>query len=367
MDPVSMNVKGVHDLVRSGTNKTRAGGKEDEEGVIGDQESALDLKKTDAELLDIAAKADSKYAPYESKVKPRQEQNKIFWLGKQSEGSPDASDSPMAANLLFEAEETFLPAALAKNPEPVVWSDDSEEGEKQAKDVKTMLQYHSDVLVLRRKLTRGTRQWGVNFLGAWRHGWDDKVQDIKLETIDAKKFVFDPDGYIDEYGDYRGGPLGLRNKVTAERLTEMFPKHAAYITVMVDGAMGTVCQYTEWWTDDFTFVTFKNKILDKAKNPFFNYQKTTQELGQDGAPEETVTEGKNHFAHAKMPFTFLSVFSMGEHPHDDTGLIEQNIPQQRRLTKRTDQISINLDRSNNSIGLSGRNFNEETARQSSFL
>ncbi len=363
MDPIAMNVKGVTDLVRSGLNKSQGKGDGTQEGVQGDLISSLELKMSDPDLLDLASKAESKYAAYESKVKPRQQQNKIFYLGRQAEGSPDATDSPMSANLLFEAEETFLPAALAKNPEPVVWSDDSEEGEAQAKDVKTMLQYHSDILVLRRKLTRGTRQWGVNFLGVWKHGWDEKVGDIKLETRDARRFVFDPDGQIDEYGDYRGGLLGERIPTTAQDLADLFPASAAYIAVMCDGQMGTPVQYTDWWSDEFTFTTFKNRVLDKSKNVFYNYEKSTTELDEDGVPSETVTPARNHFARPKMPYTFLSVFSTGEHPHDDTGLIEQNIPQQRKLTKRTEQVTLNLDRSNNSLGLSGANFNEETAKQ----
>lgn len=362
-DPIAMNVKGVTDLVRSGLNKTSGQPGSQEEGITGDQISELDLKLDEAELLDLAAAAEAKYAPYESKIKPRQEQNKVFVLGKQNQGDPSVADSPMAANMLFEAMETFLPAALSKNPEPVVWSDDSAEGENIAKNVKTMLQYHADVLVLRRKLNRMTRQWGVNFLGVLKHGLDPEIGDIKLETRDAKSFVFDPDGTIDEYGDYRGGILGERVKTTAGKLIKMFPKHAAYITVMCDGMMGTPVTYTDWWTDSFTFTTFKNRVLDKSKNPHFNYQKTVKEIDEDGAIVDRVEEPWNHFARPKAPYTFLSVFSMGEHPHDDTGLIEQNIPQQRQISKRTSQIDVNLDRSNNSIGLSGANFNEETGKQ----
>lgn len=364
LDPVSMNVKGVTDLVRSGLNKT-AGSVGQEEGVIGDKISELDLTLDDSKLLALANTAEAKYAPYEGKIKPRQEQNRIFYLGRQAEGDAQASTGPMAANMLFEAEETFLPAALSKNPEPVVWSDDTTEGETLAKDVKTMLQYHADVLVLRRKLNRMTRQWGVNFLGCLKHGWDDEIGDIRIETRDVRNFVFDPDGTIDEYGDYRGGPLGEHIKTTAGNLADMFPAHAAFITVMVDGMMGTPVQYTDWYTDKFLFTTFKNKVLDKSKNPHFNYEKKVTSLDEDGAPVEETEQPWNHFARPKMPFTFLSVFSMGEHPHDETGLIEQNIPQQRQISKRTAQIDANLDKSNNSIGLSGQNFNEETAKQAS--
>jgi hypothetical protein len=64
-----------------------------------------------------------------------------------------------------------------------------------------------------------------------------------------------------------------------------------------------------------------------------------------------------------MPYTFLSVFSLQERPHDVTNLIEQNIPNQDRINDRDDQISRNLRTGNNSIALSGLSFNTETAHQ----
>lgn len=363
MDPVSMNVKGVSDLVRSGLNKTGGGNGSREEGVISDQVDELDLSLDDEELFTLAARTETKWEPYGEKLRRRQDANKAYYLGKQLEGSPISQDFPIASNLIFEAEETFLPAALSKNPEPVVWTDGTKEGAAVANDVKTMLQYHADTQVLRRKMNRMTRQWSVNLLGVVKHGWDKTINDIKTDTRNVRNFVMDPDAYIDEYGDYCGGPLGERIPSTAGDLADMFPKHAAYITVMVDGKMGTKVVYTEWWNDSYCFYTFKGRILDKHKNQFFNYGKTVMDVDEDGEMIMRKEDARNHFARPKMPYTFLSVFSMGEQPFDETGLIEQNIGNQNRITKREDQIDKNLDKSNNSIGLSGQNFNEETAKQ----
>lgn len=363
LDPISMNVKGVTDLVRSGLNKVPGRRLDSGEGVSDEYEDDLTLKLSDEKLLALAMSAETKYLPYEGKLTPRQNANKAYYTGRQTEGSAVATDVPIASNLIFEAEETFLPSALSKNPEPVVWSDNTTEGTKQSGDLKTMLQYHSKTLVLRRKMNRLTRQWTMDLLGVMKHGWDPVINDIMTETRDVRNFIFDPDGYIDEYGDYRGGILGEKITVTAQKLADMFPKHAAYITVMATGKMGTKVTYTEWWNDDYTFCTFKNKILDKSKNPNFNYSRKTSEVDEDGVASEVDEEGHNHFAAPKMPYTFLSVFSLGRQPHDETGLIEQNIQNQNRITARDIQIDVNLARSNNSIGLSGANFNEETGKQ----
>lgn len=366
MDPISLNVAGVQSLVGSKLNKVNSGATNELEGLESEKIDELTLSLSDEELLQLKQKWESRYAGYEAKLKARQDANKAYYLGRQKEGSQwvTTDGQPISANLLFEAEETFLPAALAKNPEPVVWADNTEEGNKLSDDVKSMLQYHADTLVLRRKLTLMTRHWSIYFIGIAKHGWDEKIQEITTEVRDPRNFVFDPEGYIDVYGDYIG-PLGERITVTASRLIELFPKHKGYITLMVDGKLGTNVTYTEWWNDDYCFYTFKDMVLDKSKNPYFNYEKTEQTIGLDGMPQEVKVPGKNHFAIPKKPYTFLSVFSLGEQPHDETSLIEQNIPNQRRVSRRTEQIDYNLSRANNSTVFSENNFTQETAKQAS--
>lgn len=324
----------------------------------------LTLDMSDEDLLLLSKQWEDKYREYEAAIKIRQDAQKAYYLGRQKEGGPTVmGDSPaISANLLFEAEETFLPAALSKNPEPVVWSDNTDEGNQVSKDLKTMLQYHADTLVLRAKLTLMVRHWSIYFLGCLKHGWDAKIEDIKTEVVDPRKLILDPEGFVDCYADYEGY-VGERKTVTARKLIEMFPAHTAYITVWADARMGTNLTYTEWWTDEYCFYTFKGKVLDKHKNPHFNYPKEEAGMDEYGTPTMEQNDGVNHFAYPKKPYTFLSVFTFGEQPHDVTGLIEQNIPNQRRLTRRTEQIDYNLSRANNSDVFSEENFNQETAKQ----
>lgn len=364
MDPISLNIAGVQSLVGSKLNKSISGASGQPEGVEGEFEDAFTLKLDDGELLSLAKTWTAKYAPYEAKIKIRQEANKQYYLGRQKESSAQASldGQPISANLLFEAEETFLAAALSKNPEPVVWADNTAEGDAISNSVKTMLQYHADTLAFRRKLTLVTRHWSIYFIGILKHGWDDKIKEITTDVRNPQNFIFDPDGFVDSYADYEG-PLGERITVTAAKLIDLFPRHKDYITIMVDGRLGTDVTYTEWWNDDYCFYTFKEKVLEKNKNPHFNYDQETEQTDQDGLPQKVKTPGLNHFAIPKKPYTFLSVFSLEKQPHDETGLIEQNIPNQRRVTRRTEQIDYNLSRQNNSTAFSENNFTQETAKQ----
>lgn len=352
-----MNVRGVSNLVQSGMNKIPGGVYEGQEGIAGEPEELLDLADSDEELLRISKNREALYAPYEAKIKPRQQKNRKYYKGEQLIGSSYAIENEaIAGNFIFDAVETFLPAALAKNPEPVVYSDDTTEGNALAEDTKTLLQFHADTLVLRRKLAYITRQWTMDFLGVMKHGWNDQIGDITSDIRKVQDFIFDPDGYVDPYGDFSSW-LGERITITAEKLIEKFPKHEAYISGIVEQKLGTDVTYTEWWEDDKTYCTFKDKVLDKSKNFFFNYP----EKEVPGLP--TPPQRRNHFASPKKPYTFLSVFSLQEQPHDITGLIEQNIANQNLIARRTLQLDYNLSRANNSVVLSEDNFNQETGKQ----
>jgi hypothetical protein len=151
---------------------------------------------------------------------------------------------------------------------------------------------------------------------------------------------------VNEFGEFEGW-LGERTQCTAQEMIDLYPKSKEYIVERVGEMLGTQVIYTEWWNDKFSFTTYESEILDKHKNEFFNYE-----------------EGKtNHFAIPRKPYTFLSVFSMQEQPHDFTNLIEQNIANQDRINKRDLQIEKNLDHANNSLLMDDKAFTSETAHQ----
>ena len=342
-DPVTMNILGVTDLVQSGTNKLGDNPSE-QEGVVGQEVDVLDLPMEDEELITLKKSWENIYAPYEGKLKPRQAQNKSYLFGQQKFASGLGSKT-VPSNLLFEATATFVPQALAKNPEPVVFSDNTPEGKQASNDLKTLLQFHAETLCLREKLGVMVWHWFVYFIEILKYGWDSELNEIKMEVRKPQNIILDPDGYVDEYGDFKGSFLGERIQSTAQELVDEYPKAKDFLSEELTNKMGTLVVRTEWWTDKYCFTTYKDKVLDKHKNEFFNY-------------EEGAT---NHFALPKTPYTFLSVFSLQEQPHDFTNLIEQNIANQDRINKRDFQIEKNLDHGNNAILMDDKNGTSETA------
>lgn len=344
IDAFAENILGVQDLIEDGVNKT-SDGLDSDEGVSSDFIDPLDLPMEDEELLELKRGYENKSAPYMGKIEARQKQNKAYLFGTQRM-TGGIQNKTVPSNLLFQSTATFVPQALAKNPEPVVWSDNTEEGKTASNDIKTMLQFHADTLCLRKKLGILVWHWSVYFIGVLKYGWNTKTNDVSVEVRKPSNFVFDPDGYVDEYGDFQGEYLGERIQSTAEELIALYPKHKQYIETDVGYKLGTLVTRTEWWNNEYCFTTYKKKVLDKHKNEFFNYE-----------------DKPNHFAVPKMPYTFFSVFSLQEQPHDFTNLIEQNQSNQDMILDRDYQIAKNLAHGNNSIVMDEKYWNVETARQ----
>lgn len=344
LDSFGLNILGAEDLVGTGTNKL-ATGQNLREGIVSEEVDILELDMSDDELIALKKSYENIYAPYEGKLAPRQKQNKQYLIGTQKQTS-GVTGKTVPSNLLFEATATFVPQALAKNPEPVVFSDNTEEGKMASNDVKTVLQFLAMTLGLRNKLRLMVWHWSSYFTAVMKYGWDEKTNQISCEVRKPQNFLLDPDGYVDEFGNFKGW-LGERITSTAQELVDLYPKAKDILSEELTNKMGTLVVRTEWWNDDYCFTTYKDKVLDKHKNEFFNYE-----------------EGKtNHFAVPRMPYTFLSVFSMQEQPHDFTNLLEQNISNQDRINARDYQIEKNLAHGNNSIAVSDLNFTSETAHQ----
>lgn len=356
-----VNIAGPKALVASRTNKIPLGSLFNE-GIASDEENELDLNLTDKELLELAKKWEDAYKGYSGKVLDRQKTNKQYYLGKQNQTQYSAVDgAPVAANRIFSATETFLAAALARDPEPLVYSDNTEQGNEESRIIKTMLQALADQLELRSKLALMTRHWNIYFIGVLKHGWNEDLQEIETEVRSPKNFIFDPNGYVDVYGDFVGY-VGEKITVTAGKLAELFPDSTQFISEVVEYKMGTDVTYTEWWTDEYTFTTFKGRVLDATRNPHFNYPKSIPEKKGD-LVTKVLKKGDNHFALPKKPYTFLSVFSLQEQPHDETSLIEQNIPNQNILTARVQQINKNFNHANNAIVFSADKMDAQKAKQ----
>ncbi len=300
------------------------------------------------------------YASYYGEIEKTQKRAFEYWIGKQIQlGNEVSGVNPVNTNnvdnLIFESLETFLPIATAANPQAVVSADPSPQGQNISKVLTAALAKEADKQKLRRKLAKLTRQWALFRIGGIKNGFDVVTGQISCEVIPSKRFIFDKDGFVDEGGIFQGDYIGERKKVDASTLIKLFPKKEELVRTYVKHKMGTKVRFIEWWykNDDvfYTMDTEAHEVLGKFKNPNWNYDiKKRDEAGK--MTSETERHGTNFIEQRRNPYVFLSIFSIGDQPHDNTSLIEQNIGKQNVVNKRWKQIDKNADSMNNGLVVS---------------
>jgi len=335
-----------------------------QEGVISIAPE-LTLDMDDADLIDLKKKWMIAWDNYNGKILKRQNASEDYWLGKHhGVNDLDDDDKPFVDNLMFEAVETFLPVATKKNAEPLVFPKDGKDQEAlaSAKKFRNALMVEADIQKLRFTIKKAARHWALYFIGVINIGYDSEEDNIFTKAIMPKQVILDPDGYI-EGAEFTGDYIGVYREDKASDLVKKFPGKAKEIKAKAKDKMGSKIRYIEWWTRDTFFFTLDDMVLDKFKNPHWNYDEEEETILEDGTRKTVDNVGRNHFKKRKLPFSFISVFQIGNQPHDNTSLIHQNMSNQDVINKRNRQIDKNVDSQNNGIVLSGKNFTKEQAAE----
>src|SRR5580692_6238597 len=150
-------------------------------GQSGDQDPSADIERVpsyestmdEETILDLTNSWTQRYDDYIKEITTWQRDNERYWLGKQYNPIEQAGTTKRALvdNAIFEAVETALPIMTQQNPDPMVASDNSPEGQKISYDVKQVLQYQADRQKLRMILASMTRHWMLDFLGCIKVYW----------------------------------------------------------------------------------------------------------------------------------------------------------------------------------------------------
>lgn len=339
-----------------------------EDGVDTDSVGALlpelTLSMDDGALISLKRDWIKEWDKFLPLIKKAQDRNERYWLGQQTKMVD--GDTSTVDNLIFESLETFLPIATRPKADPLVESDNTEEGNALADKVRKMIAFNADRLKFNLQMKQVARYWALYMLGVMKVGWSMKENDITCKAIRPQKLILDPTATIEE-GEYTGYYIGEYLDSMASDLILRFPKKKKFIEDKVKGKLGTKLQYIMWTTDDYVFWTIDDEVLAKNKNPHWNYEVEVpgqmDELGVQGPT--TIQPGNNHFKNRKKPYIFLSIFNLGKRPFDDTNLVEQNLGLQDLVNKRLMQIDKNADNANGGLAVSGDSFTEEQAAKAS--
>lgn len=349
---------------------------------------------SEEEILSLTDKWEKDFEAYYGNIRPSQEKSFNYWIGKQTANdltirNVTSEPHPLVDNVVFSMFETLVPLATRANPDPVVTADPSDEGQAVSRAIYAALVYEADKQKLRRKLARCLRRWGWDRLGVIKVWWNFQLKQLETEVVTAKKLILDPDGWIDEGGRFKGQYIGERKKEAASRLIEMFPNKKEDIrAILVQGGEGTKLEYTEWWYKGRElFYTLGRKgteqiVLGKFKNPNWNYdeevkRKRGEEKDEGGSAQietsdqsfetsekeedKEINKGINYHKEPCAPYVFLSVFSGGSGPYDETSLILQVAQLQDILNKRLRQQDQNIANMNNSLVMNGKYFDVDQA------
>ena len=350
---------------------------ETKQGAVTDKLPELKLDMKDEDLVKLIDKWESawKNSSKKNEWEKQIEENEKYWLGKQT-NKPDADKSrAIVDNLIFEALETFLPQATRRNPEPLVSVDNSEkdpEGNedpvkiKYTEKLKGKLVDVADKTKIRLKLKKAARQHAIYQLGVAKLGWDLERDMPDVRIIRPKRVILDPDAVNDEDG-YSGDRIGEYRRLSAGTIKKMIEgdgtseEATKKLEELAKEGDSTIINFQEWWTKEYMCWRLDKVILLKKKNPHWNYESQQEapysdqgmpQVGPDGQPLMEEVMGNNHFTAPKMPFIFLTMYTLGDQPMDKTGLINQNLANQDVLNKRNKQIDKNVDNMNGGIVIS---------------
>ena len=376
-------------------------------GVVSQFLPELTLEMEDEDLIKLTQKWESQWN--DSKTKgtwlKQIEDNENYWLGKQSPLAISENNHSLQDNLIFQAVETYLPAATRQNPEPLVELDSREpvddDKQKYTEIVRNRLADWSDATKFRVKLKKTGRNWLIYLLGVGKMACEDDKKMPTITILRPKKLILDPNGVTDEDG-YSGKYVGEHRKLEASELLDYAKDDEAKekIKTVCKGELGTDIGFIEWWTNEYTCWILDKTVILKKRNPYWNYDeeetKATPISGQaenGTAPQGVVPEtaptaverqspeaqpgpaevtppagsppvpvlssiptptpkAQNHFTTSKMPYVFLVIFNLGKTPVDETSLITQILPQQDQANKRLKQIDKNADSMNNGMVIS---------------
>lgn len=271
--------------------------------------------------------------------------NYYLWIDKLIDWVPN-DKSKTVDNRIFTNVETIVPIVTSKPAKPVVfipntsWKNKAKENklrEQAIKNQKILLAIYRDQK-LQAKFEKLIRQHQIYKTAWFKYGIKDgKIfANVVLPTrllLDSEATCVDEMSFIWE-----------KVVSTAWELAEKYPNKADIIYSKVQQKKGTKITYIEWWTNDYKVIEFDGKIIDKKKNPLFDYGWEESELVDDFGEVMKETKKYNLFNKPRIPYIPMSVYNLWESIVDDTTPLVLSKSLQDDINKRKRQISDNADK-----------------------
>lgn len=339
------------------------------EGVLDEQISSVDefdLKTPDNELLKLFKDCFDNSSSFNTSLRSKAKIATDYYKAKQvSRNDIHEYEEDIVENRFFLSVETVVPIVTANPGEPEIKClidysiatdpETKQQVEKSINDYSTLLEntllYDYEVTFkLRDKSKKVLRRWfrtsgGIAGFSIYRSALDGK---IKVDLIDYERIYVSKDAkdsFVIEY---------IEN--TISELIALFPKSESKIEKQYAGTNlkeigGTKIGYYKFTTHDYTFWKMNEIILDKRRNPNWDYDGIEVLVGTKNIIDETTGEETieqvydnkfyNLLERPRHGYFFFTYFKDDEKsPVDQTSYFEQTKTLQDNINRRKRQIAL---------------------------
>ncbi|MDI6808173.1 MAG: hypothetical protein QME66_04210 [Candidatus Eisenbacteria bacterium] len=315
------------------------------------------------------------------KLVERRKINEEFWRGDQiNEGDLEDHELAYVDNIIFQDTETRISIASGRVPDILTGTtSESLKSRENARKVQKVLNTKLKNDEIRRLVKHGLRHNHLYFQGAVKAFWDKnrgEHGDFGFKIVHPYRMLVDPTAVIPETGftademefiiEWCDEPLAVVLKKFPGKRNEILGQAKKNGQNPTD--LASKIRYQEVW---FSFYgrdgkliegvswKYQNIILDKMKNPYYDWEGATRvldvptvnEMGEQTAIEPFY---RNHFERPRKPYIFFSHVTLGNGPIDATSPVEQSIPLQKAVNRRGMQITEIADYAVPRLIFSGR-------------
>jgi len=310
---------------------------------------SLDIK--DEDLIQRIESSISNGRKLYNEVKTRADLNTKYWKADQLDKKQlSDTDSREVNNIVFRNMETMLPVITKETPQ-VKYISSAKDFDRRMEKISVMRWEVQDKMLEKNRLS--VRANFLKLLGVIKYRWSEDLNDIVWEFVKTEQIVIDPTATSN---DDIGWIAEFINSDTIETVVDKFPKAKSNLlkSLNIDPTnkerLGSKLTYVEFWTPEFVVWKCRDVVLDKYKNPNFDWG-GKETLDETGNP--VPVKPYNLFDKPRVPYILLQTFTLGNTVYSDTSLIEQTLTLQDGLNKRKRQIDNNADGANGTLVGSG--------------
>ena len=374
--------------------------REQQQGVLIEDILSLDLNEEELNIsLDAKIAAARSYYKETLQWWSKMEEAENIWLGSQlDEDEMYPWQLPYVDNVIFRDIESIIPIAVSKNAAPQATpAQDTPLSKKLSEDLEKHLEYGFSVKRenMRSKVRKALRHLLLYRIGVIKWLWDPDIGqagDYHFEVIRPTRL------YAFDHTTDKPGELNFivelvteSAKVTAAKFpskkTQLYEELGIKPGTMEDDKVFTYQEvhFTHYnnsgQPEEGLLWRYKHLILDKMKDPNWDYQGQEQQMEQEMQQEATgmememaggMMEGlqqapemtkvfRNFLENPEKPYIFLTYLNLGKQLIDDTSLLLQSWPLQRQINKTGMQITEMADKAQGKLAISTAFVSSENA------